>query len=478
MSPLHLLSVSNADAICTTLMGWKRSGDGESAVAWSAVDPTWLGLPEPQDALIRARGAAVAVVNYEPQNPRNDALEKHIWLLGQLGVPFLVVALDSDHLPPDGRKGFDRLIQRLDSYIKSNCTFRDVLFVPVESKSGGNILDRASNIGWYMGPTIAAFLEDEVVPDVAKRETGTRNSIASDHFQARLIWLDEKPLLAWRPLAIDMSGTLVDGSVTAIKYEVDAGVDERVARNRLLKGDVGVCNIKTDAQCELTEFSEDRNAGTFLVKSPDDGRVVAFGLVDHSLRRATNVKWQETSVTPDRRAQHKQQTPTILWFTGLSGAGKSTIADLVEQKLSAAGRHTMLLDGDNVRHGLNKDLGFTETDRVENIRRIAEVSKLMCDAGLIVMVSFISPFRSERQLARETAGAHGFCEIYVSTPLDVAEDRDVKGLYAKARRGEIKNFTGIDSPYEAPENPEIVVDTSKETAEAAAGRIVAQLFGL
>ena len=216
--------------------------------------------------------------------------------------------------------------------------------------------------------------------------------------------------------------------------------------------------------------------GAFIVIDRVSNLTLGAGMIEHGLRRATNVHWQALDVNKATRAATKNQKPVVLWFTGLSGAGKSTIANLVEKKLLSLSHHTYLLDGDNVRHGLNKDLGFTDADRVENIRRVAEVSKLMVDAGLITLVSFISPFRAERQMARELLDDGEFIEIFVSTSLDIAEQRDVKGLYARARAGEIKNFTGIDSPYEAPENPDITVDTSSATAEAAAEQIVSYMF--
>lgn len=477
MDPPHILAIGDADKICVSIFDPGTVGLDQGELAWSRFPTLWLGS-HPSETLARASTAAAAVVTFSPNNYGADHIYENVWLISQLGVTDLVVVVEAADVPPDGRRGFDRLTQNFHEYINRRCTFQRILFVPVEAKSGGNITRRAEGIGWYMGPTVADFLGETFATGPAIDNANRVSPTDSDHFQARLVWLDDTPLLPWRPYKLEISGKRVEGSVSAIRYEVDADVDERVARNRIFKGEVGVCNINTEARCRLIPFAVDRNAGTFLVHHPDDDRVVAFGLIDHSLRRATNVKWQATSITPRLRAERKQQDPTILWFTGISGAGKSTIADLVEKKLAAAGKHTMLLDGDNVRHGLNKDLGFTEADRVENVRRIAEVSKLMCDAGLIVMVSFISPFRAERQLARETAGEHGFCEIYVSTPLEVAEQRDVKGLYAKARRGEIKNFTAIDSPYEPPTNPEIVVDTNEETAEAASARIVSELFGL
>jgi bifunctional enzyme CysN/CysC len=216
--------------------------------------------------------------------------------------------------------------------------------------------------------------------------------------------------------------------------------------------------------------------GAFIVIDRVSNLTLGAGMIEHGLRRATNVHWQALDVNKATRAGAKNQKPVVLWFTGLSGAGKSTIANLVEKKLLSLSHHTYLLDGDNVRHGLNRDLGFTDADRVENIRRVAEVSKLMVDAGLVTLVSFISPFRAERQMARELLGAGEFIEIYVATPLEVVEKRDVKGLYAKARAGEIKNFTGIDSPYEAPESPELTLDTTSQTPEQLAEKVVAYML--
>jgi bifunctional enzyme CysN/CysC len=248
-----------------------------------------------------------------------------------------------------------------------------------------------------------------------------------------------------------------------------------MAARQLGLNEIGLCNISLDQQIAFDPYTENRDTGGFILIDRLTNETVAAGLIHFALRRAQNIHWQAVDVSRASRAALLGQRACVLWFTGLSGAGKSTVANLVEKKLFALGKHTTLLDGDNVRHGLNRDLGFTDTDRVENIRRVAEVARLMTDAGLIVLVSFISPFRSERQMARELLPAGDFFEVFVDAPLNVVEARDRKGLYKKARRGEIKHFTGISSPYEAPENPELHIDTTKLSPEDAAERIVAHL---
>jgi bifunctional enzyme CysN/CysC len=251
---------------------------------------------------------------------------------------------------------------------------------------------------------------------------------------------------------------------------------EHVAAKTLTLNEIGICNLELDGAIPFAPYTENRELGGFIVIDRFTNATVGMGLIHFALRRAANIHWQAMDVNKISRAARIKQKPTVLWFTGLSGAGKSTIANLVEKRLHALGHMTYLLDGDNVRHGLNRDLGFTDADRVENIRRVAEVSKLMVDAGLIVLVSFISPFRAERLMARERMEQGEFVEVYVSTSLAEAERRDVKGLYARARRGEIKNFTGISSAYEAPENPELAVDTEKLSPEQAANEIVRYLM--
>ena len=300
----------------------------------------------------------------------------------------------------------------------------------------------------------------------------------ADQFEATLVWMDEEPMLPGRPYLMKIGCRTVSMSCANLKHRIDVNSLEHLAAKTLELNGIGVCNLHLDRPIAFDAYTDNRDTGGFIVIDRLSNRTVGAGMLHFALRRAQNVHWQAIDVNREAHATLKGQSPRILWFTGLSGAGKSTIANLVERKLHALGRHTYLLDGDNVRHGLNRDLGFTEVDRVENIRRVSEVAKLMLDAGLITLVSFISPFRAERDMARGLAGDGNFLEIFVDAPLALAEQRDPKGLYQKARRGELKNFTGIDSPYEAPVAPDIHIDTRSESAEAAAERIVEALLAL
>jgi bifunctional enzyme CysN/CysC len=297
----------------------------------------------------------------------------------------------------------------------------------------------------------------------------------SDQFEVEVLWMGDEPMLPGRPYIIKTGNRQVPGTLDSLKYKVNVNTMEHVAAKTLTLNEIGVCNLELDSTIAFTTYTENRHLGSFIIIDRFTNSTVGMGLIHFALRRASNIHWQAVDVNKLARARQAKQKPTVLWFTGLSGAGKSTIANLVEKKLHASGHMTYLLDGDNVRHGLNRDLGFTDADRVENIRRVAEVSKLMVDAGLIVLVSFISPFRAERLMARESVEKDEFVEIFVNTTLAEAEKRDVKGLYAKARRGEIQHFTGISSAYETPENPEISLDTAKLSAEQAAETIVGYL---
>ncbi|MGH8132964.1 MAG: sulfate adenylyltransferase subunit CysN [Steroidobacteraceae bacterium] len=297
----------------------------------------------------------------------------------------------------------------------------------------------------------------------------------ANQFEASVVWLHEEPMLQGRTYLMKAGARTVSATVSPLKHKINVNTLEHMACERLELNDIGVCELELDRPIAFEPYAENRALGGFILIDRLTNATVGAGLINFALRRSQNVHWQALDVDKKVRAQQKGQKACVLWLTGLSGAGKSTIANRVEKKLAAAGRHTYLLDGDNVRHGLNKDLGFTAQDRVENIRRVAEVSRLMVDAGLIVLVSFIAPFRAERRMARELFAPGEFFEVFVDTPLAVAESRDIKGLYRKARRGELKNFTGIDSPYEAPEEPEIRIDTTAVNAEQAAERIVAHL---
>jgi bifunctional enzyme CysN/CysC len=286
----------------------------------------------------------------------------------------------------------------------------------------------------------------------------------------------EDHLLPGRPYLLKCGTRTVSATITEIKHEIDVNSFEHLAAKELKLNQVAFLNLSLAEPIAFDPYAENRETGAFVLIDRFTNATVAAGMIAFGLRRATNVHWQAIDVTREARAAQKTQKPKVLWFTGLSGSGKSTIANIVEKKLVALGMHTFLLDGDNVRHGLNRDLGFTDADRVENIRRVGEVAKLMTDAGLIVLVSFISPFRAERQMVRELMPSGEFVEIFVDTPIEECERRDVKGLYAKARSGKLKNFTGIDSPYEAPLAAEIHLDTAHETAEAAADHIVRYLL--
>lgn len=289
---------------------------------------------------------------------------------------------------------------------------------------------------------------------------GSRPEVA-DQFTATLIWFDQHPLIPGRPYLLRTATRQVGASVTDLKYRLDVNSFAHVAAKSLEANCIGVCNLSTQAPLAFDRYADNRVTGAFELVDRVTDAVVGTGMIEHSLRRATNVHWQALDIDKATRAGQKGQKSAVLWFTGLSGSGKSTIANILERRLFAAGRHTYILDGDNVRHGLNRDLGFTEADRVENIRRVAEVARLMADAGLIVLVSFISPFRAERRLARELLAQGEFVEIFVDTPFDECARRDPKGLYARALKGEIKNFTGVDSPYEPPESPEIHLRASE-----------------
>ena len=323
------------------------------------------------------------------------------------------------------------------------------------------------------GQAIIATLSDEV--DASRGDVivaADKQPEVADQFAAHLLWLGEGRMLPGRPYWLKIGSATVGAQVTEIKHKVDVNTQEELAAKHLELNEVAQVNLYLDRPVAFEPYADSREMGGFILIDRQTNGTVAAGTLDFALRRAGNIHWQHMDVDKAARARIKHQVPRCAWLTGLSGSGKSTIANLVERKLNAMGHHTYLLDGDNVRHGLNKDLGFTDEDRVENIRRVAEAARLMVDAGLIVLVSFISPFRAERQMARELFAEGEFIEVFVDTPLAVAEQRDVKGLYAKARAGLIMNFTGVDSDYQPPESAELVLDTVNEEATALAERLV------
>ena len=322
------------------------------------------------------------------------------------------------------------------------------------------------------GQAITFTLNDEV--DISRGDVISHADAPAEvanQFEATIIWMHEEPLLPGRQYSLKIGVQTVTATVTSIKYEVNINTLEHLAANHINLNSIAHCNLNLDRPIPFDSYSENRQTGGFILIDRINNNTVGAGLMNFALRRSHNIYIQNIDIDKTARAKLKHQAPKVIWFTGLSGSGKSTIANLLEKQLHELGMHTYLLDGDNIRHGLNKDLGFTDEDRVENIRRITEVAKLMVDAGLIVLTAFISPFRAERQMARELFPDGEFIEVFVDTPLALAEERDPKGLYKKARKGELKNFTGVDSPYEAPEHPEITLKTSQNSAQELAKQL-------
>lgn len=323
------------------------------------------------------------------------------------------------------------------------------------------------------GQSVTLTLSDEI--DISRGDvisTCDAPAGTADQFETTIVWMHDEPLLPGRPYLLKIGTKTVTATITDIKHQINVNTLEHIAAKKLELNAIGVCNLSLDRQIAFDPYAENKDTGGYILIDRLSNNTVGAGLLHFALRRSQNIHIQHVDVTKEGRAKLKNQKSCILWFTGLSGAGKSSIANLVEKKLHALGHHTYLLDGDNVRHGLNKDLGFTDADRVENIRRVAEVAKLMVDAGIIVITAFISPFKSERQMARNLVDEGEFVEIFVDTPLEVAEQRDVKGLYKKARRGELRNFTGVDSPYEPPETPEIHLRTTQLSLDESATEVI------
>ena len=300
-------------------------------------------------------------------------------------------------------------------------------------------------------------------------------SVASDQLAAYIVWMSDEPMIPERTYSIRFANKLTSVQITDLSYKIEVDTLSQLAAKTLNLDEVGYCKLALGQSIVFDSYRDNQKTGSFTLIDELTNSTIGAGVVDFSLRRAQNISWQKTSINKELRSHAKQQKPCVLWFTGLSGSGKSTIADELEKKLHQLGKHSILLDGDNVRHGLNKDLGFTDQDRVENIRRIAEVSKLMVSSGLITIVSFISPFQSERVMARNLLDEGEFIEIYIDTPIEICEARDPKGLYKKARAGKLKNFTGIDSEYEVPEKAEITLRNSKANIDDLVGEILEYL---
>ena len=345
---------------------------------------------------------------------------------------------------------------------------------------GGKESSIASIVTWggelqqaSVGQSVTITLNDEI--DVSRGDTiavSTDPCGESDQFQSRILWMSDNPMIPGRQYIFKSNTQTTTLTLGKLKHRIDVNTLNHLPAKTLELNEIGVCNISLDKRIAFDPYDDNRTMGGFIVIDRLSNNTVGMGLIDFALHRSENIHWQKMDVSKESRAEQKSQAAKIIWFTGLSGSGKSSIANILEKKLQALGKHTITLDGDNMRHGLNRDLGFTTADRVENIRRVGEVAKLMVNSGLICITSFISPFESERKMARSLVSENEFIEVYIDTPLSVCEERDVKGLYAKARSGEIPNFTGISSPYESPENPEIRIDTTKLSAEEAANQII------
>ncbi len=323
------------------------------------------------------------------------------------------------------------------------------------------------------GQSVTIILDDEI--DVSRGDVITISEdpcSEADQFQARILWMNENPMMPGRQYLLKSNSQSAMLTLGRLKHRIDVNTLDHLPAKTLELNEIGVCNISLDKRIAFDSYDKNQTMGGFIVIDRLSNNTVGMGLIDFALRRSENIHWQKMDVSQESRAEQKSQVPKIIWFTGLSGSGKSSIANILEKKLQSLGRHTITLDGDNIRHGINRDLGFTDADRVENIRRVGEVAKLMLNSGLICITSFISPFESERKMVRSLVSENEFIEVFVDTPLSVCEQRDVKGLYAKARSGEIPNFTGISSPFEKPINPEIRIDTLNISAEEAADQII------
>ena len=329
------------------------------------------------------------------------------------------------------------------------------------------------------GRSVTLTLADEI--DISRGDiiaSADSPCSSADQFQARILWMDDSAMASGRQYLFKSNSQTTSMTLGRLKHRIDVNTLEELPAKVLDMNEIGVCNISLSSRVAFDPYDSDPVMGGFVIVDRMTNNTVGMGLIDFALRRSDNIHWQSMDVTKQSRAEQKGQRPRLIWFTGLSGSGKSSIANILEKKLQAMGRHTVTLDGDNIRHGLNRDLGFTSEDRVENIRRVGETSKLMLDAGLICITSFISPFRSEREMVRNLVDTGEFIEVFVDTPLEICEQRDVKGLYAKARAGKLPNFTGISSPYESPENPEIRIDTTQTSAEEAAEQIIDYLLNV
>ena len=396
---------------------------------------------------------------------------RHGYIASLIGIRRAVLAVDGMD-PVDFDEGaFSTIVSEFRAFA-SDVGIETVGAVPVYASTGENVFAAGGNTSRYRGPSLVETLDTLDIGRDDPIAEGDRLSEAADQFAAHIVWMDARPMLPERRYAIRFAGASAIAQITDLAHRIDVDTLGRMAAKTLESNEIGYCKLSLDRPVSFDSPADNGHDGAFVLIDRSTDATVGAGVIGFALRRASNVVWQDLKIDKSARADAMGQRPCVLWLTGLPAAGKSTVADRVEQELQAQGRRTYLLDGDNVRHGLSRDLGFTDRDRVENIRRVAEVAKLMVDAGLIVIVSFVSPFRSEREMARAMVEEGEFFEIFVDTPLEVCEERDPKGLYAKARKGDLANFTGIDSPYEPPEDPDLCIDTTRLSPEEAAEAVV------
>jgi len=419
---------------------------------------------------VGASFADLAVILVDSTQGVVTQTKRHAWICKFMGIKHFILAVNKMDLIDYDKHRFNEIKQDFSS-LTANYNLESMQIIPVSATDGDNVTKPSVHTPWYKGLPLISYLEERDVKINVKDE----NPELSDMFTAKILWMDDTELVEGRNYLIKTRSKILPAMVMSIKHKIDLNSGKHIAADRLFKNEMATCDIALSEKMLFDKFENNKALGGLALIDRVTNMISACGVIEHSLRRSTNVVWQDTDITREIRSKQKGQKPLTLWFTGLSGSGKSTLANEVEKRLVTLGKHTMLLDGDNVRHGLNKNLGFKEVDRVENIRRIAEVSKLMNDAGIITIASFISPYENDRKNARHIIGDE-FFEIFVSTPLEECEKRDVKGLYKKARAGEIPEFTGISSPYEKPANPDIEVDTSKYSIEEATDILVNQIL--
>ena len=424
-----------------------------------------------RDMVAAASLSDLALVVVDADAGLDASSRLHSLVLGLLGIGQVTLVINKMD-----RVGFDQA--RFDEILEDYLDFAraigldGIVGIPVSAPRGDNVARGSSTMPWYRGPSLVEVLDGAKVDRGDIVAAADDPAEVTDQVMAHVIWMSEQPLLPERPYDLILGVETVPAAITELKHKINVENLDQLAAKTLQMNEIGVCNIALDKPVAYSPYADNPALGGFLLLDRISKETLGAGMIDFGLRRATNLSWQDYDIGKRTRAAQKRQTPCVLWFTGLSGAGKSTVADLVDKKLHTMGQHCYVLDGDNVRHGLNKDLGFTDADRVENIRRIAETARLFVDAGLIVLVSFISPFRSERRMARALVEEGEFIEIFIDTPLAVCEERDPKGLYRKARSGQIANFTGIDSPYEPPEAAEVRLNTAELSEEEAAAAVI------